>query len=226
MERTTQSPSLRRILTVSQGLCLVLALAGCQRNKKFEGEIHMSITKGGQTSPMHLKVKDSKIRFDWPGKANSHSIYDPSQTKMVMVVDDQKAYMEMDFSAPSSAPSTDPGTSKLEKTGDRDTVAGRKCEMFRVTDASKKRTEVCFGEGLVYFDMASLSPGGRAQTGPAVNDFIARGMFPLRSIDYDADGKEVSRSEVTQVHEQKLDAALFVVPAGYQRVERPTDAKK
>jgi hypothetical protein len=49
----------------------------------------------------------------------------------------------------------------------------------------------------------------------------ANKTFPLRSVEYDASGKEVSRAEVTSVTKEKLDDALFVVPADYKHMPAP-----
>ena len=42
--------------------------------------------------------------------------------------------------------------------------------------------------------------------------------FPLRSVEYDKDGKERSRVEVTEVKRAKEDDAQFDVPEGYARM--------
>ena len=46
-------------------------------------------------------------------------------------------------------------------------------------------------------------------------------MFPLKSVEYDAAGKELSRMEAVEVKKEKLDDAQFTVPAGYSRMTQP-----
>jgi hypothetical protein len=46
----------------------------------------------------------------------------------------------------------------------------------------------------------------------------AKKTFPLRSVEYDKSGKELTRAEVTEVKKEKLDDSEFVVPADYAHV--------
>src|SRR5262245_13679624 len=106
---------------------LLLLLPACKKGfgANFEGEITMRTTRAGTTSDMVVKAKGDKLRFESNARGKTASaIFDPQQNRVVALMDDQKAYMDMDFSSPAAAPNTDPRTSAAEKTGKKETIAG------------------------------------------------------------------------------------------------------
>jgi len=210
-------------------LALVSALAslsGCKKGfgSNFEGEVTLRTTRGTKApQDMIVKAKGDKLRFETttPTGEAASALFDPAANKVILVMDAQKAYMDMDFTAPSAAPNTDPQTSAVDKTGKHETIAGFDCEDWVVKDPSGKRTEVCIAEGLAFFDIDSLRHGG----GPSWNkDLRDKKYFPLRSVEFDFTGKEVSRTEATKIEKKSLDASLFDVPAGYTKVATPFSA--
>jgi hypothetical protein len=208
--------------TLVLGLAFVLLLPACKKGfgSNFEGEIQMRTTRAGSApADMVVKAKGDKLRFDTTtdGKTAS-AIFDPQANKVTALIDAQKAYMDMDFSSPSAAPNTDARTSTTEKTGKKETIAGIDCEDWVAKDPSGKRSEVCIAEGLAFFDLDGLRHGGGAGWNKELRD---KKMFPLKSVEYDAGGKEVSRSEVVKVEAKKLDDALFQVPTNYTKLAAP-----
>jgi hypothetical protein len=77
---------------------------------------------------------------------------------------------------------------------------------------------VCIAEGLAFFDLEGVRHGGGAAWNKDLHD---KKMFPLRSVELDASGKEISRSEVVKVEAKKLDDALFQIPQGYAKLTAP-----
>jgi hypothetical protein len=205
-------------------LAVVAFGPGCRKKGfggTFEGDITLHTTRpGAAAQDMVVRAKGDKLRFDTPGPdgKTTSAVYDPSTNKLVMIMDAQKAYMDMDFSAPNAKPNTNPQTSAVDKTGKSETIAGYDCEDWTVKDPSGKRTEVCMAEGLAFFDLEGVRSGGGASWNKDLRD---KKYFPLRSVEYDKDGKEVSRSEVTKIDPKKLDDALFCVPKDYARVPTP-----
>jgi Domain of unknown function (DUF4412) len=207
----------------SFALALVLAsVSGCKKGfgSNFEGEVTLQTTRGAAPpQSMVVKAKGDKLRFDTTTNGQSAcALFDPQANKVTLVMDTQKAYMDMDFSGPSAAPNTDPKTSAVDKTGKHETVAGYDCEDWIVKDPSGKRTEVCIAEGLAFFDIDSLRHGGGASWNKELRD---KKYFPLRSVEFDFAGKEISRTEATKIEKKSLDASLFEVPAGYTKVATP-----
>lgn len=205
---------------------VVLALvAACSRGQSlegFEGEITLETRTAGAAAAETLKlgVKGDKLRFDVPSSAGGFALYDSTKHEVLFVAPAQKSYFRPDFQAPAAAPNTDPGQASAAKTGARSKVAGVECEEWKVSDPSGARSEVCIAEGLAYFDPASLR-GGPADSSAIGRQFRDKRSFPLRSVEYAADGKERSRSEVTRIERKALAAEGFAVPSEYTLVAMP-----
>ncbi len=219
-----------RTLVVIAALPLVAVSCKKTFGSGFEGEISMHTTRAtGPAQDMVVETKGDKLRFDTqspPGSIGAgasmkaYGIYDPSvsATKVVMVFDAQKAYMDLDFSSPSAPQAnTSADTSTIDKNGKKETIAGIDCQTWTAKDASGKRSEVCIAEGIAFFDVASLKSGGSSLS----RELREKKLFPMRSVEYDASGKEVSRTEVTKVEKKKIDDARFVVPSDYKKVALP-----
>jgi hypothetical protein len=201
-----------------------LSLVACSKGfgSGFEGSITLRSTRG--SSPpvdMVVKAKGDKLRFETPtsdGRA-AIAIYSPTDNKVTVLVDAQKIAMDMDLSSPSAAPNTSADTSNVDKTGKSETIAGIGCEDYVVKDPSGRRTETCIAQGLAFFDLEGVrrGVGGSAWT----KSLREKKMFPLKSVEYDAAGKEISRTEAVTVQKEKLDDAMFVVPADYKRMTQP-----
>jgi hypothetical protein len=50
-------------------------------------------------------------------------------------------------------------------------------------------------------------------------------LFPLRSVDFDATGKETSRTEAIKIERKSLDDSTFEVPKGYRKITLPLGGK-
>ncbi len=209
-------------------LALIPLAAACSRPStlaSFEGAITMhTTTAGGEPHDMVVQTKADKLRFDIVGPGGpTHAVYDPSQSKVEFFVDTEKKWMDLDVYLPNSSitPTTDPASSAITKSGTHKKVAGYDCEQVSVADASGKRSEVCIAQGITFFDVNGLRPGLQKAESDLAKEFRLHKSFPLESIDYAADGKEVSRMEVTRIEKQKLDDAIFAVPADYTKVDLP-----
>ncbi len=62
--------------------------------------------------------------------------------------------------------------------------------------------------------------GGRKVSGWEA-ELKGKGGFPLRLIERDGSGKEVTRLEATKIEPGPLPASLFEPPAGFQKFEMP-----
>jgi hypothetical protein len=204
------------------GLAVLVLLPACKKGfgSNFEGEITMR-TARANSPPANLvvKAKGDKLRFDTTTNGTTSSaIFDPQANKVTALLDGQKAYMDMDFSSANVTPNTDASTATIEKTGKTEKIAGLDCETWVAKDPSGKRSEVCIVEGLAFFDLEGLRKGGGAGWNKELRD---KKMFPLRSVEYDANGKEISRSEAVKVEAKKLDDELFQVPKNYTKLPTP-----
>lgn len=201
---------------------LLFVIASCKKGlgSGFEGEITLQTTRDGKTQDMLVKAKGDKMRFDMTqGGQAASAIFDPTQNKMFMLMDQQKAYMEMDFSAPTAPQANvDAKAATAEKTGKKETIAGIDCEDWTVKDPSGKHTETCLADGLAFLDLDGLKGGSQTAFAKQLKE---KKQFPLKSVDFDAAGKEISRTEATKIEKKKLDDTLFKVPDGYTKMALP-----
>ncbi len=219
---------MKRILRLLGSLVLVAALPACSRGKtlaSFEGEITMHTTSAhASPTDMLVSVKGDRLRFDMKSPTGDpmHALLDPTAKKVLLFADAQKSYLDMDFATPAGQPSTNPSTSTLTQAGGHKTVAGYDCETWEVKDATGKRSDVCIAQGIAFFDVMALRPGGSpAGETPLARQFREKKSFPLESIDYDGSGTEMTRTEVVKIEKKSLDDSLFAVPPDYRKVELP-----
>jgi len=195
-----------------------LAVVSCKKGfgSGFEGAITMHIRSATGESDMVVKTKGDKMRFETAG---SYMLFDPATNTVTMVNDATKTFSVVDFSGP-HAPraNTSPETAQIEKSGKHETIAGIDCEDWTVHDAGK-RSEVCVAQGIAFFDVGSLKGGGSG--GGLAKELRDKKLFPLRDVEYDASGKELSRMEVTKVEKKSLDDAELSVPQGYAKISLP-----
>jgi hypothetical protein len=214
------------IQLVIGGLLAIGVLGGCNKLKslgEFEGEITMHTTAAGTSNDMVVQTKGDKLRFDTKAPTGDpmHGVFDPTANKVVVYLDGTKTYMDMDFSKPGATPNVDGASGSVNKTGKHETVAGYDCENWTVSDPTGKKTELCIAQGIAFFDVGGLKAGPSASPSALAKEFREKKSFPLRSIEYDAAGKELSRMEVTKIEKKSIPDASFQVPPGYTKLQLP-----
>jgi hypothetical protein len=205
----------------------MVCVTGCQQHtlKSFEGHISMHTTSAkGEPHDMTVGAKGDKLRFDMTGRGGGpmHAVYDPAQNQLWVYLDAQKQFMSLDFTSPGATPNTNPQSSTITKAGAHKLIAGVDCEQWSVKDASGHHSDVCIAQGIAYFDPSRIRPGGAQQPETVLaREFREHKSFPLESLEYDADGKELSRMEVVKIEKVKIPDSDFAVPDGYSKVEMP-----
>ena len=192
-----------------------LALATVSLAKDFEGKLEMTMTAGKKSIPMTYFIKTGKVRFEMKPDAKTTSIglLDAESGAMTMLMPEQKMYMT--FSLKGAAEMA-PG-STFEETGRTETIAGKTCAEYIVTD-KKTVMEIWATSELRGAANISDAFSRRGQRSAWENELVRRNLFALRTIAKNKKGVEQSRMECTAIHEEKLDDALFQVPEGYSKV--------
>ena len=196
----------------------VLLAPGCKKGfgSGFEGAITMHVRSQVGENDLVIETKDEKMRIEVGG---SWMLYDPKTSTVTMVNPATKTYTPIDFKSPSAPQAnTSADTSQIEKSGRHETIAGVDCEKWTVHDKGK-RSEVCIAQGIAFFDMGSLKSG--QGSGGLAKELRDKKLFPLRDVEYDADGKELSRMEVTKVEKKSIPDADLEIPKGYTKTALP-----
>lgn len=213
------------LLTVVPALLLLAPVPALAQG--FEGAvtIHVQAERG---MDMQQFIKGDKVRTEMnAGGREGVMLMDGSAMTMTMIMPSEKMYMVMDLKegAGRQGPRSNEAP-KITKVGTSETIAGRACDNYLVGD--DQDMEVCAAKGLGFYMAGGGGPGaGRSPMGRVPNfrqEAVMRefkdGFFPLR-ISRVGGGKREVMMEVTRIEPKPLDAALFQVPAGYQKMSMP-----
>lgn len=170
-----------------------------------EGEIVLKWEKGGVTKgdPKGYVLKGTLLRAA-AVSGKTRTIVDTAALRVYQVDDDKKTF------APQSIDPL-PGDATITKTGTKDRVAERECEVWKIDDGPTQR-EACILQGAAYVD-----PGART-VAPWLRELSVRGAFPLRVIETGAGGREVSRMTAVRFDAHPVDPALFAIPKSYKNL--------
>ncbi len=124
----------------------------------------------------------------------------------------------------------------FEALGQKKTVNGFRCEMYRVKVDGKPREEDCispwsagvvkredfaglarFGEEMV----KGLGGGGATRAGEAFLRFDKAPGLPISRVPLDADGKPGEEEQIKTIKRGEIAPALFAVPLGFTKKELP-----
>ena len=177
----------------------------------------MKTTAGKEVTPVTYYFKDAAMRIETTGEGKEAAmILDLEKKQMLTLMASEKMYMVMpiDGGPPARASEAAP-----VKTGRTETILGYECAEYKVT-GKKTVTEYWAAKGLGTF--RAMRQGG-PPGGPSAWEREAQkeGLFPLRIVERNAQGKVISQTEATAIKLGSLEADLFEPPAGYQKFEMP-----
>jgi hypothetical protein len=197
----------------------------------FEGEISVAAKgklggKQALASPIsfRLQVKDGKFRVDLPeglapseGLGKAYALVTPADKKLYFVLDAKKQTILVDFdkfAAQAKALSrarpqvNSAGAPNVEKTGKTDTVAGYKCEIWRIAQATSTGELCIAAQGASWFNIPLTGVPAEYAWASEITDGK---HFPLRFVALE-NGVEQGRLEVTAIEKKAMPAEAFAVP--------------
>lgn len=219
---------MKTILKTGTVLLLLVGLAAALQAKGFEGELRYELRtpKGKQPTEMTYWVKGDKIRYEWAGKSKKEGaagIIDGKKRVMVMLLPEQKSYMEWSLDKmKESAEQMQPKEKKkpeFHKTGRKETILGYACEEW-LMEHEHGTSEIWATKELGRF-MGFGSRGGKDGSSLWETEASAKGLFPLKMVHKDLNGKETSTMTATKAEQKSVPDASFAVPAGYRKMETP-----
>lgn len=202
---------------VAAGLMAGVAAAG---PKSFEGSISMTMEHGGKATPSVWRMKGDRTRMEMSGGPHGGMtmILDSKRKLMIMLMAEQKMYMEMPMQAPKGAAVAKHGA-KVVKTGKKEKILGYVCDEYRA-EGENGTSEIWAAKGL-----GNFAPMGGGQPGAPraawEEELIRGGYFPLRMVHRDASGAEAMKMTVTAIEPGSLADALFAPPADFQKFTMP-----
>ncbi|MHB8173444.1 MAG: DUF4412 domain-containing protein, partial [Nitrospirota bacterium] len=157
----------------------------------------MTVYSGGNTQSMKFYYTKKKQRTEPIGKSAGSSIIITRLDKDVvwMLMPKNMKYMEMKFNQKNSNPLTSgTGAVKTERIGE-DTINGHKCVKYKVTTKDEN------GERRTMYEWVAKDLG-----------------WPIQAEALDGSW----RYTFTNIKVGRQDPALFEIPGGYERLERPS----
>jgi hypothetical protein len=164
-----------------------------------------------------------KVRSDddATGTGSGAMIMRPAEKQMIILMPAQKAYMIQTLDLEKTAKDLKVDDVSFERTGKTETIAGYDCVQY-LTKSSYGATEIWAVEGLSGFVGGGGGNRGASKSESGWMTIVReKGLFPLRTVVFNAKGKETMRLEATSVEKQRLSDDLFKPPADYTEFKIP-----
>lgn len=187
----------------------------------FEGIIYFK--KSGETEQSFFRyyVKGDKVRIEdinEEGTLNGILLIDMSKVSLKMLSCSAQLYIDVPIS-----PSTEQPRIKVDRTGEVKMISGKECELWNVLDTENyTRFEFWVHQDEYPFFTPMLRMLNRKDkiAKAWVGLLIGEDYFPFEGVEYSSTGKELTRLEVIEIEETKLDDELFIIPSNYSLFER------
>lgn len=201
-----------KIVYVVLSLILIFSAGNSFSQNVFQGKVVFSVEMDGKEQEMEYYAKDKKFRMEVPDEGG-YIIFDSNTSKMYIVMDEHKMYMETDLQGSGNISKSSSGS--FTKTGETKKILGYDCEKFLFTDEDSK------GESWMTKDLGSFMFFTQDQQGIAdwQYEVIKEGYFPLQVTEYDADDKVESNYKIVEVTPKELSADMFTLPSSYQKLD-------
>lgn len=205
-----------KFLALGLGL-LILFGAGISKALAFEGVVDYHITSGDHKMDMEYLMKGHKLRFN--GNATTHNgagILDSDKKTITILMPEQKMYMVQNVTDYKKLASQANG--KFTDTGNSETILGYKCEEYLYKSKSGL-AHIWLASKLGYFGgMLQGQSGGMDAWVKMAQD---KGLFPLKTVNTDNNGKEKFTMTATKVSKEPVDDSNFQVPSDYKEMQMP-----
>ncbi|MGM0376937.1 MAG: DUF4412 domain-containing protein [Bacteroidota bacterium] len=196
------------------------------QNSNFEGRVKVNSEHEGNKHVVEYFLKGEKLRMETDQTQKMVVISDKED--MIVLMPQNQTYMEfpkeqveqmqkmMGNGQKSDSKNLIDEDMKLEKTGETKDILGRECEKWVYEDNDKK-VETWAARGFSNF-MGFKSPmeGGNPDAWKGL--FGDPDLFPMKMTQWDKDGNETYKFEVTEMEEESLSEDLFAAPSDYEKM--------
>lgn len=191
---------------------------------KFEGKVIFAFKDNEGSKDMTYFAKDNQFRMELSEAGHQGTvIYSPKKEKMLLLMPEQKMYMEFPFNMMKNQEGKmkkNEDKTDFKNTGETKKINGYKCEKWIFKDDNEVSVAWMTKElgGFVFMD----SPmEGNSQKPEWQQEIEAAGYFPMLVINKNNSGDEISRLVVKSIQKEKLDSSLFTVPEGFTKMDMP-----
>lgn len=178
----------------------------------FEGVIYYEVAElsAAGMSEMAYMIKEGKARMEYGNEEQKSSVlFLPDKNQMVVMIHQMQGYMTMDIDDAEEMDESSE-SEQAENTGQTKTIAGRSCEVWRITDP-EETYEVCVAKNMGNFVM----PNTDEETPDWARELMEEGFMPLEVVTLENGGRSVDM-RATRIEERNIDDSLFSIPEGYK----------
>jgi hypothetical protein len=189
---------------------------------KFQGKVTFEVSDEGQNQQISYFVKGNKFLIQpESGEATGQGsmIYDGDKKAMIIIMTEQKMYMEMPIDATdeiSKSESVEPDY--FVKTGNSQNVMGYSCDEFEFKDEDRKGLALMTKELGSFLFMDNPEGGGNSQW---QKEIMNEGYFPMLVKEENSSGELETVFKVIDLELMKLDDKMFSAPPGYKKFDMP-----
>ncbi|MCH7773978.1 MAG: DUF4412 domain-containing protein [Bacteroidetes bacterium] len=189
---------------------------------KFQGKVTFEVSDGGQNQQISYFVKGNKFLIqpeDGEAAGKGSMIYDGDKKAMIIIMTEQKMYMEMPIDATDEiSKSESVGPDYFVKTGNSQNVMGYSCDEFEFKDEDKKGLALMTKELGSFLFMDDPNSGENSQW---QKEIMSEGYFPMLVKEENSSGELETVFKVIDLELMKLDDKMFSAPPGYKKFDMP-----
>lgn len=210
---------------------LIFCLSSINFAQSFEGKVKFKMSYEDNHYLIDYFMKDENLRMEFGN--NKEAVFIKNKDKSIIVMPDQKMYMDLDNSIfdkiknMTGMNKEDENEKKEEfdinkyKTGKTKTILGYKCYQWIFKDKEDNNEfEAWVTDELGNF-MFMQSPMGGGVSPSWSSSLNNKGFFPILVITKDEKGNETSRFEATEISKETLQSSLFKPPADFEEMKMP-----
>jgi len=189
----------------------------------FEGKVTFKADNDGEEQLITYLVKGTKFRIQQAGDdANQGAmIYDSETQMMVLLMNEQKMYMEMPMNESSNLSNSDSNKPDyFEKTDESMDILGYPCDKFNFKDKDKSGI-AWMTKNLGPFLFMNNPKDMESSKSKWQQEIMDAGYFPLLVKEEDSPGELTTIFEVTELQPMDLDDKEFVPPPGFTKFNMP-----
>jgi len=188
----------------------------------FQGKVTFEAGDEGQNQQISYFVKGNKFLIqpaDGKGAGQGSMIYDGDKKVMIIIMNEQKMYMEMPIDPKdeiSKNESIEPDY--FVKTENSQDVLGYSCDEFEFKDEDKKGLALMTKELGSFLFMDDPEAGGSSQW---QKEIMSEGYFPLLVKEENSSGELETVFKVIELEPMNLDDKMFSAPSGFTKFDMP-----
>jgi hypothetical protein len=187
---------------------------------------------------MYLSGNDIRTETFNENEPTGAAIIKAKEKKIIILMDEDKKYMEVDFEAlkqmanafknmkpqeQKEEEKTPPAKPSIKKTGKSITILGYSCDEYIMEDEGTTSSAwICPNFTTFWKTFAEMGKSFEMDKSKGPNDWftevVGESGFPFKTTEKTKDGKLLSEWEITNLDKSKHDASLFAPPKGYTKM--------